>query len=883
MKTVTLTLSGVLMATSALIAPGLAYAQTQTDPVVQQTPATQDEVPAEDEAQVDEIVVLGRYIPEPNRESSEVAAFLTAEDLQRTGDSNAAEALTRVTGLSIVEGRFIYVRGLGERYSSAMLNGSPLPSPEPLQRVVPLDLFPSNILAGVTVQKTYSVSYPGEFGGGVIDLRTVGTPNEPFFTLKFSAGANTETTGQESLFYYGSRTDFTGFDDGTRDVPTQLGGAFASGNRIVAGPNFSDTTLRQIGQSLVNAPLRLLQRDDTPGNFGFEATAGTSTETGIGTLGGLFVVGYDNSWKTRQGVQQEGRLDAGVLEPYADYQFESNQNDINLNGLAALSLEDETNEIKWTNLYVRSTTKEARIRAGFNDLAGNVVRDDYSEWFVRQLYSSQLAGEHEFGAEGEWEFSWRAAYAHTSRDAPYETRFGYGQRPDGTFVHNIQSNRISFSELSDDLVSGGADVKYTLPLSDLRELVFSAGVATFDNDRTSEQRSLRFTAPGGLTSEQVESRVDYLFSDFNIGPVLQLEEVTGSNGAAAFDGNLQVDAAYVQVDGEVMPLVNLTLGVRYEDGVQTVTPRDLFGGSTGFVPTKIEEQYVLPAGTVTWNFAEDMQLRAGASKTIGRPQFRELAPQQYTDTESDRTFIGNPYLVDTEITNYDIRYEWYFARDQYFTAGLFYKELEKPIESSVVDQGASISQTFLNAPSATVQGFEVEAKKFFEFPENGMSFIASKRWLVQANYTFSDSEVTVEAGDTVISQNSLGVAQPASFYIVDGSRLQGQSEHVANLQFGWEDDVDQSQATIIVNYVSERSSARGRPGEPDLIQDPGDFVDFVYRQDFTAMGRDLGFSLELRNLLGTEFDEFQELNGNKILINNYELGTTGSISLTARF
>jgi len=277
-----------------------------------------------------------------------------------------------------------------------------------------------------------------------------------------------------------------------------------------------------------------------------------------------------------------------------------------------------------------------------------------------------------------------------------------------------------------------------------------------------------------------------------------------------------------------------------------------------------------------------MQLRLGASKTIGRPQFRELAPQQYRDVQSDRTFIGNPYLVDTEITNLDSRVEYYFARGQYLTGGLFYKDLKKPIESSVVDQGASISQTFLNAPSATIMGFEVEGKKFFEFLDTGMDFISNKRWLVQANYTYSKSEVKVGSGDTVITQNSLGLAQPASFYVVDGSRLQGQSEHVANMQFGWEDDTAESQATFVINYVSERSSARGRPGEPDLIQKPGVILDFIYRKDITVAERDFGLSLELRNLLDTKFDEYQEL-GNKIRVNNYKLGTSASVSLTARF
>ncbi len=880
MNSIRMSLGGLLLATSALVAPQALAQTTPQQPPVEQTPAAQAD-PALEETSLDEIVVLGRNIPEPNKESPEVAAFLTAEDLQRTGDSNAAEALVRVTGLSIVEGRFVYVRGLGERYSSALLNGSPLPSPEPLQRVVPLDLFPAEVLGGVTVQKSYSVTYPGEFGGGVIDLQTVKTPREPFFSMSLSAGGNSETTGRDGLIYMGSRTDFTGFDDGTRDIPLPLRQAFASGNRIVPGSNYTDTQLRQIGQSLVNAPLRLLQSEDIAVDFGAKLSGGARFDTGLGALGAIFSAGYDNKWRTRQGVQQEGRIDSGSLVASADYDFASTQNDVQLNGLLGLSLTGENHTLRWTNLYVRNVTKEARSRVGFNDLTGGVSRDDYTEWFARELFSTQLAGEHAFGDEA-WELTWRAAYATTSRDAPYETRFGYGQRPDGAFVHNIQSNRISFSELSDDVVSGGADLSYTLPLSDFREAVFSVGVAAYDNQRSAEQRSLRFTAPNGLSTDQVESRVDYLFADINIGPYLQIEEVTGTNGAAAFEGSLTFNAAYAQVAAEIIPLVNLNLGVRFEDGEQVVTPRDLFGNSTGFLSTRIDNQYWLPAATMTWNFAEDMQLRVGASQTIGRPQFRELAPQQYTDPESDRTFIGNPYLIDTEITNLDARVEWYFGRAQYVTAGVFWKQLENPIESSVVDQGASISQTFLNAPEATVRGFEVEAKKYFEFPDAGIGFIADKQWLIQANYTFSDSEVTVDASDMVITQNSLGVAQPASFYVVDGSRLQGQSEHVANLQFGWEDDVARSQATLIANYVSERSSARGRPGEPDLIQEPGVSLDFVYRKDFDIGEREIGLAVELRNMLGEEFLEYQEL-GKRVILNGYELGRSASISLTARF
>ncbi|KAK0339820.1 hypothetical protein LTR94_033031, partial [Friedmanniomyces endolithicus] len=158
-----------------------------------------------------------------------------------------------------------------------------------------------------------------------------------------------------------------------------------------------------------------------------------------------------------------------------------------------------------------------------------------------------------------------------------------------------------------------------------------------------------------------------------------------SNGANAYDGQLQVNAAYALVDAEIVPLVRTAFGVRFEDGKQSVTPRDLFGGTPTYQSTEIEEQYWLPSFTGTWNFAEDQQLRFGASKTIGRPQFRELAPQAYTDPESNRIFIGNPYLVDTELLNLDARYEWYFARQQFITAGVFYKDMDKPVESVIVD------------------------------------------------------------------------------------------------------------------------------------------------------------------------------------------------------
>ena len=185
MKTHSKTFCALLLATSALVAP-TAFAQEQAAT----PPASSGDKPAEAAPAREQgvIIVRGRNVPNTMRRTAEVTSILTNEDLKRTGDDNAAAALTRVTGLSLVEGRFVYVRGLGERYSSALLNGSPLPSPEPLQRVVPLDLFPSSILSRVSVQKTHSSDLWAEFGGGVVDLRTITVPTKPFLSLSASVG-----------------------------------------------------------------------------------------------------------------------------------------------------------------------------------------------------------------------------------------------------------------------------------------------------------------------------------------------------------------------------------------------------------------------------------------------------------------------------------------------------------------------------------------------------------------------------------------------------------------------------------------------------------------------------------------------------------------------
>ena len=893
MKFNSLSLRALLIASTAILAPAFAVAQTETEAETETeseaAPAPVETTPeaAEDDYRLNEVVVLGRYIPEVLRSTSEVAAYLAPEDLARQGDSDAANALARVTGLSIAEGRFVYVRGLGERYSAARLNGSPLPSPEPLQRVVPLDLFPTKILENVLVQKTYSVEYPGEFGGGIIDLRTLNVPSEAFLEVSVSGSYNSETTGKDGLTYFGSDSDVIGFDDGTRKIPVAVRRAMATGERIQSG-NFSPTELQTIGQSFTNAEVNLLQNNDSiPLNGSYEVSGGTSFDLGGVELGVIGVLGYSNGWRTRNGRQEVGEINGGVLESTSTYDYLTTDQNIGWDALFGLGLDSGDDKIDWTNLYIRKTTKQAFSREGFDDLALRDVRDDRTAWYERDLYSTQLNGRH---FRGNWTFDWRTALSQTKRDAPYEREVRYiFDTTVNNYVYNPagsgSNNSISFSYVDDKIVSGGLDVKYTQPLSSARDIEYSAGIEGYENNRSAQTRVFGFIAANPpLDFLVTQERVDFLFANFNINPdVFEIRETTGSAGAGAFDADLNVFGAYAKVDAEVIPLVRAAVGVRYENAAQSVTPLSLISSEADPDPVPgVKNNYILPAATITWNFAEDQQLRLGASQSIGRPQFRELAPQQYFDPESSRTFIGNPFLADTEILNLDARYELYFDRGQSLSAGVFYKDLEKPVESVVVTQSASVFQTYLNAPSAILYGAELEFKRVFDSPFSG-AMMENKEFLVQANYTYSKSEVQASAGDVVFPLQANGQGRPATDFVVDGSRLQGQSEHLANIQLGWQDDTARSQATVLATYASERTSARAPAGQPDFIQEPGINLDIVYKKGFDVRGREFTFDVKAQNLLGEDFDEFQSGNNGFVQVNQYDLGTTVSLGLSTEF
>jgi outer membrane receptor protein involved in Fe transport len=881
-----------LLLTAALIAPPFAHAQvndapqgTPQDAAAQEAPQEADapqegvqEDLADDEGR-DVVVIRGEFIPEPMQDTSEVASFLTNEDLARTGDDNAAQALTRVTGLSVVSGRFVYVRGLGDRYSSALLNGSPLPSPEPLRRQVPLDLFPSNILDGAAVQKTFSPNYPGEFGGGIIDLRTLRIPKTPFLTMKVGSGYSVESTNRRGVTYYGGDIDWLGLDNGIRDTPSPLQRVIDSNKRL-DDANFTPAALEQIGESLANSPLNVIQSEKLYPDFEGEISAGTGMEVGGAELGLIGVVGFDNTWRTKRADRVEVVGNAVV----SDSDVVTTTDDVVLNGFGSASLDFGDHAYTLSGLFVRSTTKYGKVEEAFNINAPGAdpntpvdnERFEATAWYERQIGSIQLAAEHDFG---DLEFNWRGSFAQSTREAPYERSIRY-DIVNGGYIFGGGGglgNRTRFSDLTDEVASVAADASYTFPIGDTRDATLLAGVYYANTVRDSQLYQFSWTGPRGPTPNDVlTARVDYLLSPDNIDPQrFVLNEFTGSDDS--YKGRLTNFAYYVGSDIEVIPYVRVAVGARYETADERVRTYNRFG-LPSTTPVALDNNYWLPAATLTWNFADDLQLRLGYSQTIARPQFRELARTPFIDPDTDRVYEGNPFLKDTEFTNYDARVEYYFGKQQFVTAGAFYKEVSNPIEEVVI-RVDRYQTRFINAPEATLAGAELEYRINFAMPFE-MPFLADAEWLFAINYTYTKSEVNAGPGTTVISPIDFRQV-PSSFFELDGTQLQGTPEHIANLQFGYE-TLD-SQLTLVAGWLDDRILRRGQGSVEPVIEHPGFNVDLIYKREFTLGDTALTLGLAGRNLTGEVHEEFQIYDRGRNNVDRYPRGQTFSVSLTAEY
>ncbi|MEP3421703.1 MAG: TonB-dependent receptor [Erythrobacter sp.] len=898
-------LAGLLLLTTSLTFPVAVHAQsadeTNADPegTVQGTPEEEGDDYRGPEISVpggSGIIVTGRRNRNPERSSTQVLSVLSEEDIARTGESDIAGALGRVSGLSLVGDGRVFVRGLGDRYSLALLNGLPLPSPEPLSRVVPLDIFPTNVISSSLVQKTYSANYPGEFGGGVINLTTKAVPVEDFLSVSFGVSGDTETTFSNGLTYFGSDLDSFGFDNGNRDVPSNLQAFFDSGERIGSVPI---EVSEGIASQLFPINLVTLQKDNSQRpNFSGSITGGASFKVGEDAfLGVIATASIKNSLRNRSVLSQRGSND--LSEVFQQDETFITDESILVNGLVSVGLDFGENTIRWTNLFIRDTLKTARLSEGFDVFPGETGFDFINQqtaWFERQLMDSQVVAELEFDRLS---VDLRGGYARTDREAPFNSSFSYtrtnfsGNQFGDLFVAYFNQlsdagiSTVSFDDLQEELWYGGIDFGYEV--ADTFEV--TVGYAYTDTDRRSESRefrpfisvdpnnpaggSLNDTAAVALGLRQPGSIfTDAALAGFNVS-------LTEATPFPVFDAALEVQASYGLFRWLPTDTLTVEMGVRYEDATQLVSlDQTLFNTPiAGATPTNIANDYFLPGGTITWEPIDDLQLRASASQTIARPQFRELIEQRFFDPESNRLFQGNPLLQDSELINAEVRAEHYMGGPNRVSLAGFYKKIDNPIENTFNVASGQIFTSFANAPEAELYGFEFDTVYGIDLYGLGGTFFETKQLLIMANYTYTQSQISVREGD--IAPTPLNPNQLASLIFEDGDRLVGQSDHVANVTIGIEDTEKTQQVSFLFNYASERVTQRSGI-QPDFVEDPGLTVDFVARSEI-KLGVPMELSFEVRNIFGRDNFEFQDNGVNRLEFNTYQVGTSVSFGISADF
>lgn len=877
----------------------------------------------EDDDGGDVIVVRGVFVPDEKRDTSEISSLLDAEDFQRSGDSDIASALRRITGISITDGKFPVARGLNERYSSATVNGIPLPSPEPLRRSAPLDLIPTAVLRGSNAQKTFSPQFSGEFGGAAINLETLTVPTENFLKLSIGGSIDTEASFKDGLFYEGSDTDVLGFDDGLRDLP-DLARAAANGERVDPG---------ELGKSFDQFDTLLIQGNEVPMNGSGSASGGyVFVDNADLRIGGSLTLGYSNQHTQRDAQENRTRvttfedIDNASFLQREDY-LETRQ-EIQFNALGTLGFEsgDGNHEVGLTSYLLRSTLKRARQGSiELADVFDGVGVREFTDFVEREVVQNQLNGSHRFPDLSDLGVDWRVAYGEAKRDAPYErtlTRSPASEaelavlNADGqrnlteaqlyeSFRPNL--NEITFSYLDDENVYAGVD--FTLPLfvAD-RELELSWGGAYTDKTRETERllfqaSQFRQSLAGTPFQESrdeilpflLAARADILYSDdfFDLG-LTGFQLTANRDFPNQSDANLEVFAGYGMIDFEVNEYIRVSAGARYEDGEQTAES-SLSSDSDGISlqAEPIEEDYILPAVTVTWNPAGNLQLRAGYSQTITRPQFRELVPTIFNDPTFNVELFGNPFLTNSELTNYDLRGELYFRRGEFLTIGAFYKEIENPIERVFLRDEADRT-SFVNIPAADLYGVEFEFEKRFELYDydNMPAFFSDKEIIFNTNYTFSQSEIDAD-GDVIIAQPGPGGISPSvldgASALDDGRSLVGQSDHLVNLQIGLENPDVGMRATVLVNWASERILFGAQPGPsgadlPEVIEEPPVSLDFVFARDIDVANQTFSVGAKVQNILGDDFNAFREdSEGRTLPYLEYDRGQVFSLSLSTEF
>lgn len=804
------------------------------------------------------------YLLDERRTSDAMVEAVGSEQISRQPDSDAADVAQRLTGVTVSEGKYVFVRGLGERYSQTTLNGSSLPSPEPEKEVVPLDLFPSGFLESLQTQKSYTPDLPADFSGGSVQIKTRDFPSRFVGRLGISTSVNTESQFKNSFLRYGAGgTDWLGLDGGTRDLPATVQdilGGVRSGQRLPADPGQRVA----IGEALAGMEQSFGPRaGTTPLNRSFDLSIGGRAELGDESELGYFLAGtYSDNYTIRDSeIERKWRADAfrdgtaEYSEPNVDYSFTRGTRNVSWGTIGNIAWKPSAgHQISLKTTINLNTDDEARLYSGQNsEDIGGLIRSERSRFVERLMLWGQLSGEHLAPLDSRLE--WRLTGARANRNEPLlrETIYLFDPgRDDFYLLDYTESARYFSSELVDGDLSAELDWRVPFALGD-RAAWLKAGGAFRARERAFGARRMNWLFLGNtipdldtaLDTATIVAGAPRTENELGIDDVVEPGDVYGVHDRRA--------GGYAMLELPVTGRLQVIAGARVESYSLNLVSRD----ST---LQDLQQTDVAPAVNLIYALTDDLRLRGAWSRTLDRPELRELAPFQFTEATSLRQLVGNPHLVPAEINSADLRADWFFGPNEILSLGGFYKDMKNPVEQVFI-AAASSAYSFQNAETATVWGIELDAQVGL-----GRVMPMLEPFGLQANYSRIQSEVTVKAD---------GIFQPTNLT----RPLEGQAPYVVNLGLTYSDTrgVD---AGLYFNRFGERLTAAGGSGLPD-----------IYEQPRNALDANLGFplmagvraKLKGTNLLDAEHKYLQSANGYTRTQRWYTIGRTFSVGLSWEF
>ena len=849
-------------------------------------------------AELAEVVVEAEEIIETNSEvgllrvrskAAQVSDAISAEVIARSGAGDAADAAERITGASVVGGKFVFVRGLGDRYANTQLNGATLPTADPDRRAVQFDLFPSGLLNSITTLKTFTPDQQGSFSGGLINIETRAFP--PAFTasLSASAGGNSQTHfNGDVLTAAGPGVPLTGFSSG-RDVP----GPLRDGTPI---PSATDVRFDPAGAQALQNMSRLFATPFSPVegaaplNQSYSGSIGNRIEVAGNPLG--FIVGAN--WGRSASYYGDGvtaRFSGQGTEtsPFApDFVATDTRgtDEVTWGGIANATYQvGGNNEFSLNTLFTRTAESEARFLAGPAPQIGTFLQQRVQEYTERQVASGQFRGRHLVPSLGGFELEYRASYSETELSQP-DLRF-FNNTIDTLFA-GTDRERVRFGitgtsipdplryyrDLDESLAEGAVDLSLPLRRFGIAGEVKVGGLYG-RTDRAFGERRFQYNVRvpvGEVGLEGTSPEEIAAFFDQNLGAFTTRDlndgrtrvDVVGTtledqtDEANQYQGTLDVGAGYGMVEVPLFDRLRVIAGARVETtdlqidgtGVDRRIAQfdrdieDATGAARDSLVTlrdgagTIDAVDVLPALNLVYAVTDRMNVRAAATRTLARPTFREIAPFAAQDFGLGELLSGNPNLDRTLITNLDLRWEWFARPGDIFAVSGYYKLLDNPIERVIIDANGQTS--YRNVEEAEIFGAEFEAR-------TGLAPLASvlDGFSLGANLTLTQSTISRSAEEVRLG------ADPER-------ALQGQSPYLLNLDLAYENPNRGTAAGLYFNVFGRRLSRVSQVGTPDVYEESAPTLDLVASQRVLDQ---FSLKLSVKNLLDTSFREVYDIDG----------------------